>query len=238
MSDMPRARERRDSAKRRCQGHACANALWANRTLETHTIALSSPHPLTPSSSLIAGVDEVGRGCLFGPVVAAAVILPDRAVGELVVAGLKDSKKLTSVGRKRFAEQIQAVAIDYKIGFAKVEEIDRLNIFHASLLAMRRAVMKLKVQPDLCLVDGKSPIPNLPIEQQTLIKGDEISPAIAAASIIAKVWRDDLIMRFALKYPEYDLAANKGYGTPKHLQALQKHGPSRLHRRSFSPCRV
>ncbi|HAX76143.1 MAG TPA: ribonuclease HII [Cyanobacteria bacterium UBA11372] len=197
--------------------------------------AASSRSHLSPG--LVAGVDEVGRGCLFGPVVAAAVILPDAAAAELVAAGLKDSKKLTSVGRRRFAEQIQAVAIDYKIGFARVEEIDRLNIFHGSLLAMKRAVMKLKVQPDLCLVDGKWPIPNLPIEQKTLIKGDEISPAIAAASIIAKVWRDDLIMRLALKYPEYDLVGNKGYGTPKHLQALQKYGPSRLHRRSFSPCR-
>lgn len=210
----------------------------SDRIITTHPITLSSPHPLTPSASLVAGVDEVGRGCLFGPVVAAAVILPDRAYSELVVAGLKDSKKLTSRGRRRFAQQIQSVAIDCKIGFASVAEIDRLNIFHGSLLAMKRAVMKLKVQPKLCLVDGKWPIPDLSIEQQTLIKGDEISPAIAAASIIAKVWRDDLIMRFALKYPEYDLAANKGYGTPKHLHALQKYGPSRLHRRSFSPCRL
>ncbi len=210
----------------------------SDRIIKTHPITLSSPAFFTPSASLVAGVDEVGRGCLFGPVVAAAVILPDWAVEELVAAGLKDSKKLTALGRQRFAEQIKAVAIDYKIGFAKVEEIDGLNIFHGSLLAMKRAVIKLKVKPELCLVDGKWPIPLLPIEQKTLIKGDEISPAIAAASIIAKVWRDDLIMRFARKYPEYDLAANKGYGTPKHLQALQKHGPSPLHRRSFSPCRV
>lgn len=188
--------------------------------------------------SLVAGIDEVGRGCLFGPVVAAAVILPAQAVDKLVACGLKDSKKLTKVGRRRFATQIQAVAIDCKIGFARVDEIERLNIFHASLLAMRRAVVKLKVQPELCLVDGKWPIPNLSMPQQTLIKGDELSPAIAAASIIAKVWRDDLIMRFALKYPEYDLVANKGYGTPRHLQALQKHGLTRLHRRSFSPCRI
>lgn len=210
----------------------------SDRTLKTQPLTLSPPHFVTPSGSLVAGVDEVGRGCLFGPVVAAAVILPDAAVAELVIAGLKDSKKLTSVGRQRFSQQIQAVAIDCKIGFASVEEIDRLNIFHASLLAMRRAIMKLNVQPDLCLVDGKWSVPNLSMPQQTLIKGDEISPAIAAASIIAKVWRDDLIMRLALKYPEYDLAANKGYGTPKHLQALQKHGASRLHRRSFSPCQV
>ena len=189
-------------------------------------------------SPLVAGVDEVGRGCLFGPVVAAAGILPDAAVTELFVGGIKDSKKLTKVGRRRFATQIWAMAIDCKVGFARVDEIERLNIFHASLLAMRRAVVKLRVEPELCLVDGKWPIPNLSMPQQTLIRGDELSPAIAAASIIAKVWRDDLIMRFALKYPEYDLAANKGYGTPRHLQALQKHGASRLHRRSFSPCRV
>jgi ribonuclease HII len=195
------------------------------------------PHP-TPYTLRVAGVDEVGRGALFGPVVAAAVMLPDAALPELAVAGIKDSKKLTVVGRRRFAEQIRAVAIDCRVGFASVQEIDRLNILQASLLAMKRAVIKLKEPPELCLVDGKWPLPDLAIAQQTLIKGDERSLVIAAASIIAKVWRDELIMRFAEKYPEYDLAANKGYGTPKHLAALQQYGPSRLHRRSFSPCQI
>lgn len=200
---------------------------------------LCSPTPSSSlSSSLVAGVDEVGRGALFGPVVAAAVILPDAALAELVAAGIKDSKKLTPGGRRRFAGTIRAIALDCRIGLATAAEIDQINIFQASLLAMKRAIYKLKVQPNLCLIDGKWPVPDLLLPQQTLIKGDERSPAIAAASIIAKVWRDDLLMRLAAKYPEYDLAANKGYGTRKHLDALQQYGSSRWHRRSFSPCRV
>lgn len=192
--------------------------------------------PSSPSTSPIAGVDEVGRGCLFGPVVAAAVILSDEAVTELAAAGIRDSKKLTAIGRKRFAAQIRAIAIDCQIGKASVAEIDRINIFQASLLAMKRSVLKLKVQPSLCLVDGKWPIPDLTVPQQSVVKGDEKFVAIAAASIIAKVWRDELILRLAAKYPEYGLEANKGYGTARHLIALQTYGPSRWHRLSFRPC--
>lgn len=196
------------------------------------------PSPILPlSHSLFAGVDEVGRGCLFGPVVAAAVILPNAALGELAAAGIKDSKQLTSVGRQRFASRIRAMALDYQIGMASAREIDRINIFQASLLAMKRAVIRLSVQPTLCLVDGKWPIPDLPMPQQSIVKGDEQFVAIAAASILAKVWRDELILRLAAKYPEYALDANKGYGTARHLQALKEHGPSRWHRRSFRPCR-
>lgn len=206
----------------------------------------SSPHApvhssfgLTISSQeLIAGIDEVGRGCLFGPVVAAAVILPDAVITQLAAAGVKDSKKLTSIGRKRFAEQIKASALDYQIGMVSAREIDRINIFHASLLAMKKAVVKLKVQPTLCMVDGKWPIPDLLIPQQSIIKGDEKFVPIAAASILAKVWRDELIIRLAAKYPEYGLEANKGYGTTKHILALQKYGPSRWHRLSFRPCQL
>jgi ribonuclease HII len=190
------------------------------------------------TSDLVAGVDEVGRGALFGPVVAAAVILPSAAVSELVVAGLRDSKKLTLLGRQRFAQAIRAVAIDYQIGQASVEEIEQFNILQASLLAMKRAVTQLKVEPKLCLVDGKWEIPQLSCQQQTIIKGDERSPAIAAASIIAKVWRDELFLELAKKYPQYDLAANKGYGTAKHLAAIKQYGSSLMHRRSFSPCRL
>ncbi|MCL1471261.1 ribonuclease HII [Argonema antarcticum] len=186
---------------------------------------------------IVAGVDEVGRGCLFGPVVAAAVILPDAALSELAAAGIKDSKQLTSLGRQRFASTIRAVALDYQIGMASAREIDRINIFQASLLAMKRAVIRLSVQPTLCLVDGKWPIPDLPMPQQSIVKGDEQLVAIAAASILAKVWRDELILRLAAKYPEYGLDANKGYGTARHIQALKEHGPSRWHRRSFRPCR-
>ena len=195
--------------------------------------------PANDSSShhlLVAGVDEVGRGALFGPVVAAAVILPPSALIELAEAQVKDSKQLSSYRRLELAAKIAAVALDWKIGFASTAEIDRINILQASLLAMKRAILKLKVQPTLCLIDGNQSIKSLLLPQATLVKGDEQSLAIASASIVAKVWRDALIMRLAAKYPEYDLVANKGYGTKRHKQALQQYGPSRLHRMSFRPC--
>jgi ribonuclease HII len=187
---------------------------------------------------LVAGVDEVGRGALFGPVVAAAVILPASVLPQLAIAGVKDSKQLSRLQRLRLAQEIKGLALDWRIGYATSAEIDRINILQASLLAMKRAVLKLKVQPELCLVDGKQSLPDLPIPQQTLVKGDARSLEIAAASVVAKVWRDELVMRFAVKYPDYDLVANKGYGTERHRLALQQHGPSRLHRMSFSPCQV
>jgi ribonuclease HII len=193
---------------------------------------------LSDSQRLVAGVDEVGRGALFGPVVAAAVILPASALPQLALAGVKDSKQLSALRRLRLAQDIQGLALDWRIGYATSVEIDQINILQASLLAMKRAVLKLKVQPDICLVDGKQSLPNLPIPQQTMVKGDERSLQIAAASVVAKVWRDELVTRFAAKYPNYDLVANKGYGTQRHRLALQQHGPSRLHRMSFSPCRV
>ena len=185
-------------------------------------------------SGLIAGVDEVGRGALFGPVVAAAVILPPSM--PFVTYKIRDSKQLSSYQRLKLAEKICEFALDWKIGFASTAEIDQINILQASLLAMKRAVLKLNVQPAFCLVDGNQPLKDLPISQLTLVKGDERSLVIASASIIAKVWRDALIVRLASKYPVYDLVANKGYGTKRHRQALQQHGPSRLHRMSFRPC--
>jgi ribonuclease HII len=188
--------------------------------------------------TLVAGVDEVGRGSLFGPVVAAAVIVPASAMPQLIEIGVKDSKQLSAKRRLELVEQIKKLAPAYQISYASVREIARLNILHASLLAMRRAVVKLNVQPAICLVDGKQKIPSLSILQKNLIKGDERSPVIAAASILAKVWRDELIVRLAQKYPEYDLAANKGYGTLKHRLALQQYGPSSLHRTSFRPCQI
>ncbi len=194
--------------------------------------------PSSGNQGLVAGVDEVGRGALFGPVVAAAVILPDRALPELMAAKIRDSKQLSPSRRLKLAQQISQLALDCKIGYASSSEIDRVNILQASLLAMKRAVVKLKVQPALCLIDGNQPIKDLLIPQQTLVKGDERSLAIAAASVVAKVWRDDLVLRLALKYPMYDLECNKGYGTQRHLQALQKYGPSRLHRQSFRPCQI
>ncbi|TAE80307.1 MAG: ribonuclease HII [Oscillatoriales cyanobacterium] len=196
--------------------------------------------PLSPSPNLpriIAGVDEVGRGALFGPVVAAACILPDEVLEELVSCGVRDSKQLSAAARSRLAAKIRAVAVDCQIGAASVKEIDRLNILQASLLAMKRAILKLNVTPDLCLVDGNQRIPNLAIDQETMVKGDARSIQIAAASIVAKVWRDELILRMAVKYPEYDLTNNKGYGTAKHKLALELYGASVFHRTSFSPCR-
>ncbi|HEY9702468.1 MAG TPA: ribonuclease HII, partial [Allocoleopsis sp.] len=172
---------------------------------------LSYPH------KIIAGIDEVGRGCLFGPVVAAAVILPLDILPQLLTAKVNDSKQLSPQKRAKLAVLINQLALDCKIGFATVDEIDNINILKATLLAMKRAIYKLKISPELCLIDGNQKIPDLGINQETIIKGDQRSLLIASASIIAKVWRDDLIIRLAKKYPEYDLANNKGYGTKKHL---------------------
>ncbi|MBF2029012.1 MAG: ribonuclease HII [Oscillatoriales cyanobacterium C42_A2020_001] len=188
--------------------------------------------------SLVAGVDEVGRGALFGPVVAAAVILPESASQELAAAGVTDSKLLSAMQRQVLAQSIRRLATDCQIGYASVQEIDRLNILQASLLAMRRAISRLKVQPSLCLIDGNQRVSGLPLPQQTIVKGDRESLVIASASIIAKVWRDELITRLSLRYPHYGLAANKGYGTPTHRRAIAEYGPTRYHRRSFRPCCV
>ncbi|MEA5510189.1 ribonuclease HII [Crocosphaera sp. UHCC 0190] len=187
--------------------------------------------------TLIAGVDEVGRGSLFGPVVAAAVVFPVSAMSQLQAMGVKDSKQLSAKRREILARDIKNLAISYYIAYASVREIDRLNILNASLLAMKRAVIKLLVVPQLCLVDGKQKIPDLIIPQEAIIGGDCKSPMIAAASILAKVWRDELMVRLSPKYPDYDLAKNKGYGTEKHRLALQRCGPSPQHRLSFRPCR-
>lgn len=202
-------------------------------------VMMNSPELIDyPSSLPTAGVDEVGRGALFGPVVAAAVILPEEVLEHLASSGVKDSKRLTEKRRCNLATQILAAALDCKIGMASVREIDRLNILQASLLAMKRAVMKLKPKPDLVLVDGNQEIRDLFIPQRTIVKGDSKCLAIAAASIVAKVWRDTLIMRLAKKYPVYDLTNNKGYGTKKHKQGIVNYGVSPQHRLSFSPCQL
>ena len=197
-------------------------------------IALS----LDGESLVVSGVDEVGRGALFGPVVAAAVILPTSVLSELVEAKIRDSKQLSAYRREELAKKICNCALAWGVDSASSAEIDQINILQASLLAMKRAVLKLKVKPQLCLVDGNHTIKDLSIPQQTLVKGDEKSIVIASASIVTKVWRDDLITQLAKKYPMYDLAANKGYGTARHLQALNEYGASPLHRRSFRPCQV
>lgn len=186
-------------------------------------------HPDT----LIAGVDEVGRGALFGPVMTAAVVMRWGDIETLKNIGVKDSKQLSAKNRSTLAQQIPSLVLAYQISYATVEEIDRINILQASLLAMKRSILKLKITPHYCLVDGNKAIPNLPIPQQTIIKGDQLSPLIASASILAKVWRDQLMTRWAKKYPDYDLDSNKGYGTNKHCQAILKHGLTPQHRKSF-----
>jgi ribonuclease HII len=189
-------------------------------------------------SDMTAGVDEVGRGALFGPVVAAAVILPATAFEILAVAGVTDSKQLSAEQRQRLSIHIKTLAIDCQIGIASVREIDRLNILQASLLAMRRSILRLRPLPKLCLIDGNQRVPGLEISQQTLVKGDQRSLAIAAASIVAKVWRDDLVTRLAVRYSHYDLISNKGYGTAKHQLALRQFGATKQHRQSFRPCQA
>lgn len=218
--------------------HTSASMKAEELNLELDAVVGAGADLLSRYPNLVAGVDEVGRGALFGPVVAAAVVLHPAALPQLLAERVKDSKKLSSARRVQLAAKISAVALDWRIGFATTAEIDCLKILPASLLAMKRAVLKLKVQPQLCLVDGNQLIKDLLVPQITIVKGDERLLAIAAASIVAKVWRDALIVRLATKYPMYGLAANKGYGTDRHRQALQRYGPSPLHRLSFRPCQV
>ena len=179
---------------------------------------------------LVAGVDEAGRGPLAGPVVAAAVILDERQP----IAGLADSKKLTALRRERLFDEIRAKALCCSVAEASVEEIDRLNILQATLLAMRRAVQGLRLKPALVLVDGNR-LPVLDIPAEAIVKGDALVPAISAASILAKVQRDRWCAEVHTQYPEYGFDAHKGYGTAEHLQALRAHGASPLHRRSLAP---
>ena len=179
---------------------------------------------------LVAGVDEAGRGPLAGPVVAAAVILDDLKP----IAGLADSKTLSPRQRERLSAEIHARALCFSVAQASVEEIDRLNILQATLLAMRRAVMGLRLKPHKVLVDGNR-LPTLDIVAEAVVQGDRKVPAISAASILAKVARDRWCLEIDAEYPAYGFAAHKGYGTAQHLLALQTHGATPWHRRSFSP---
>ena len=190
----------------------------------------------TSTDTLVAGVDEVGRGALCGSVVAASLVLSIADIPRLIAIGVKDSKKLSAKKRQEFVPLIEEVVIDYHVSFCSAAEIDEINILQASLLAMKRSLFALKVKPDICLIDGKFPIPNLSLRQKTVIKGDLRSPVIAAASILAKVWRDESMITLAQRYPKYNLAANKGYPTAEHRVAIQKHGICVEHRRSFKPC--
>ena len=180
----------------------------------------------------IAGVDEVGRGCLFGPVVAGAVILsPDRPI-----RGLNDSKLLEAERREVLAERIRERAIAWAIAAVDAATIDAINIYQASRLAMRRAVAQLNPAPDFLLIDA---VPlDLPVSQRPLIHGDARCHAIAAASIVAKVYRDSCMRVWDEVFPAYGLASHKGYSTPEHLKAIREYGPTPLHRLSFEPVRA
>ena len=177
---------------------------------------------------IICGVDEAGRGPLAGPVCAAAVILPKG----LEIPGLTDSKKLTDKKRRELFPIIKEQAIAYGIGLASHEEIDEINILQATYLAMERALAQLGVKPDIALIDGNRAMDfGLPV--RTVVKGDSLSMNIAAASILAKVTRDDMMLELAEKYPEYGFEVHKGYGTKAHYEALRTHGASEIHRKTF-----
>jgi ribonuclease HII len=179
---------------------------------------------------LIAGVDEAGRGPLAGPVVAAAVILDDRAP----IKGLADSKALSPARRERLYDEIRAKALCCSIALASVEEIDSLNILQATMLAMQRAVSGLRLAPNKVLVDGNR-LPPLKVLAEAIVSGDALVPAISAASILAKVTRDNLLRELHTQHPDYGFDRHKGYGTAQHLKALATLGPLAEHRRSFAP---
>ncbi len=177
---------------------------------------------------IIAGVDEAGRGPLAGPVIAAAVILKHP------IDGLNDSKKLTEKKRKALFVQIQNEALSFALGRAEVNEIDELNIHHATLLAMKRAVEGLSIMPDHCLIDGKF-CPEVRFHCEAVVNGDALIAEISAASILAKVTRDEELLLLDEEFPQYGFAAHKGYGTAKHMEALLEYGPCQHHRQSFAP---
>ena len=179
---------------------------------------------------LLAGVDEAGRGPLAGPVVAAAVILDECHP----IEGLADSKKLSAQRRERLFDEIRAKALCCSIAWASVAEVDQLNILQATMLAMQRAVAGLRLKPVCVLVDGNC-LPRLDVAAEAIVKGDALVPAISAASILAKVWRDRWCVDIDRQYPAYGFAGHKGYGTAAHMQALRQHGPCPEHRRSFAP---
>ena len=224
---MAQARRKKSGAKRRTAAGKKVSCERSIRCLSTYEREARERGFLQ-----IAGVDEVGRGCLFGPVFAAAVILdPLRPI-----RGLHDSKILEAADRENLAAQIKARCIAWALGGADVYEIDQINIYQASRLAMKRAVEALSVSPDYLLIDAVKI--DLPVEQLPLIDGDARCRAIAAASIIAKVHRDACLAQWHEVFPQYNLASNKGYSTPDHKRALRKHGPTLLHRYSFWPVRV
>jgi ribonuclease HII len=187
--------------------------------------------------ALVAGVDEAGRGAWAGPVVAAAVILPTGAMRLAALRGVRDSKLLTPTQRETFFPTIQKLALAVGVGMASHEEIDTLGIVPATRLAMRRAVEQLAPSPDALLIDALK-LPDVPLPQRSLFHADTRCLSVAAASIIAKVTRDHLMMELDTQYPGYGLARHKGYGTQVHQQALAQLGPSAIHRMTFEPVSI
>lgn len=179
--------------------------------------------------TLVCGVDEAGRGPLAGPVCAAAVILP----ADLEIEGLNDSKKLSEKKREALFDVIKEKAIAYSIAFADVNEIEEHNILNATFIAMNRAIDNLPIKADFALIDGNRVPKGIKVDCETVVKGDAKSASIAAASILAKVTRDRLLLEYDEKYPEYNFAKHKGYGTKEHTDAIKKHGPCEIHRPSF-----
>lgn len=178
---------------------------------------------------LVCGVDEAGRGPLAGPVCAAAVILPENAV----IEGLNDSKKLSEKKREALYDVIKEKAIAFCVAYGTLEEIETLNILQATFLAMNRAIDGLAVKPDFALIDGNRVPNDIKIPCETVVKGDGKSMSVAAASVLAKVTRDRLMLEYDKKYPEYDFKKHKGYGTKEHTELIKKYGPCEIHRMSF-----
>lgn len=179
--------------------------------------------------SCICGVDEAGRGPLAGPVCAAAVILPEGAV----IAGLDDSKKLTEKKREGLYDIIKETAVAYSVAYGTLEEIETVNILEATYLAMNRAIEGLSVKPDFALIDGNRVPRGIKIPCETIVKGDSKSMSVAAASVLAKVTRDRLMLEYDKKYPEYNFKKHKGYGTKEHTELIKQYGPCEIHRLSF-----
>lgn len=179
--------------------------------------------------SCICGVDEAGRGPLAGPVCAAAVILPEG----VVIEGLDDSKKLTEKKRERLYDIIKQTAVAYSVAYGTLEEIETVNILEATYLAMNRAIEGLTVKPDFALIDGNRVPRGIKIPCETVVKGDSKSMSVAAASVLAKVTRDRLMLEYDKKYPEYNFKKHKGYGTKEHTELIKQYGPCEIHRLSF-----
>lgn len=215
------------------KGDASDTSAGAPSRGQPRTASAQSALDFNSACDIVCGVDEAGRGPLAGPVVAAAVILdPKRRI-----RGLDDSKALTAKKREALYEKIVERSLAFCVASASVEEIDRLNILHATMLAMKRAVEGLSIVPTLARIDGNR-CPVLAVRSEAVIGGDALVPAISAASILAKVTRDRMLLELHAQFPMYGFDAHVGYGTPRHLAALDEHGPCEHHRRSFAPVRA